>query len=153
MMAATRGGGHDWSGAGRRGRRVRGRAVGALLAVAGLLGGPAGAEEPKVEFKLSHWLPPAHPLQQAIADWAASLKADSGGTLTAVIFPAEQLGKAFDHYDMARDGIADAAFVNPGYQPGRFPILALSDLPFQYHDAKTATAALDAWYRPHARAR
>jgi len=118
MMAATRGGGRDWGGAGmvkRPGRRVLGRVVGALLAVAGLLGGPAGAEEPKVEFKLSHWLPPAHPLQQAIADWAASLKADSGGTLTAVIFPAEQLGKAFDHYDMARDGIADAAFVNPGY--------------------------------------
>jgi hypothetical protein len=25
---------------------------------------------------------------------------------------------------MARDGIADAAYVNPGYQPGRFPIFA-----------------------------
>ena len=23
------------------------------------------------------------------------------------VYPAQQLGKAFDHYDMARDGIAD----------------------------------------------
>ena len=44
--------------------------------------------------------------------------------------PSQQLGKAFDHYDMARDGIADLTYVNPGYQPGRFPIIAAGELPF-----------------------
>ncbi len=67
-----------------------------------------------------------------------------------MIFPAEQLGKAFDHYDMARDGIADFTYVNPGYQPGRFPIIAASELPFLFRDAKTGTAAVDAWYRQYA---
>ena len=67
-----------------------------------------------------------------------------------MIFPAEQLGKAFDHYDMARDGIADGAYVNPGYQPGRFPVIAAGELPFLFKDARTGTAALDAWYRPYA---
>jgi TRAP-type C4-dicarboxylate transport system substrate-binding protein len=110
----------------------------------------AVAEDKAVELKISHWVPPSHPLQAAIQDWANSVKADSHGTITSVIFPAEQLGKAFDHYDMARDGIADVAYVNPGYQPGRFPIIALSDLPFQYHDAKSGIAALDAWYRAYA---
>src|SRR6266852_7185774 len=46
------------------------------------------------------------------------------------VYPAQQLGKAFDHYDMARDGIADVTYVNPGYQPGRFPIIAAGELPF-----------------------
>lgn len=108
---------------------------------------PPALAEGEVTLKLAHWLPPAHPLQQAIEQWAASLAQDSGGRIQSRIFPAEQLGKAFDHYDMARDGIADFAFVNPGYQPGRFPIIALSDLPFQYRDAKSGTAALDTWYR------
>ena len=54
----------------------------------------------------------------------------SGGTIKYKIFPAQQLGKAFDHYDMARDGIADVTYVNPGYQPGRFPIVAAGELPF-----------------------
>ena len=45
------------------------------------------------------------------------------------IYPAQQLGKAFDHYDMARDGIADLTYVSPGYQPGRFPIFDAADLP------------------------
>ena len=31
---------------------------------------------------------------------------------------------------MARDGIADVTYINPGYQPGRFPIIAAGELPF-----------------------
>ena len=31
---------------------------------------------------------------------------------------------------MARDGIADVTYVNPGYQPGRFPIIGAGELPF-----------------------
>jgi TRAP-type C4-dicarboxylate transport system substrate-binding protein len=119
-----------------------------MVAFSGL-GGASAADAP-VELKLSHWVPPSHPLQSAIEDWANDIKAQSGGSLTSVIFPAEQLGKAFDHYDMARDGIADAAFVTPGYQPGRFPIIGLSDLPFNYADAKAGTAAVDGWYRSYA---
>ncbi len=111
---------------------------------------PAQAQDKPVQLELSHWVPPSHPLQAAMQDWADSIKAETGGSVTAVIFPAEQLGKAFDHYDMARDGIADLAYVNPGYQPGRFPVIAAGELPFLFHDGKTGTAALDAWYRAYA---
>ncbi len=125
-----------------------------VLAVAGLaelgLGGTAHAADPPIQLKLSHWVPPSHPLQAAIQDWADSVKQDSGGSITSVIFPAEQLGKAFDHYDMARDGIADFAYVNPGYQPGRFPIIAAGELPFLFNDGHTGTQAVDAWYRNYA---
>jgi TRAP-type C4-dicarboxylate transport system substrate-binding protein len=123
----------------------------ALLSMACVCGpAPARAQDKPVQLKLSHWLPPAHPLQAAIQDWADDLRKESGGSLTSVIFPAEQLGKAVDHYDMARDGIADLAYVNPGYQPGRFPIVAAGELPFLVGDAKTGTGAFDAWYRAYA---
>jgi TRAP-type C4-dicarboxylate transport system substrate-binding protein len=112
--------------------------------------GTAFAADAPVQLKLSHWVPPTHPLQAAIADWAADVSAESGGSIIATIFPAEQLGRAFDHYDMARDGIADGAYVSPGYQPGRFPIIALSDLPFNYRDGRSGTAAVDTWYRAYA---
>jgi len=111
---------------------------------------PVQAEEPSIQLKLSHWVPPSHPLQASIQEWADSIKKDSQGSITSVIFPAEQLGKALDYYDMARDGIADFAYVNPGYQPGRFPIIARSDLPFTYKDAQSGSAAVDAWYRAYA---
>jgi len=111
---------------------------------------PGLAQDKPVMLKLSHWVPPAHPLQKAIQDWAEDVKKESGGSITYTIFPSEQLGKAFDHYDMARDGIADFTYVNPGYQPGRFPVVAAGELPFLISDAHTGSAALDAWYRPYA---
>jgi TRAP-type C4-dicarboxylate transport system substrate-binding protein len=127
----------------------------ALLASGGLivaLGGPASAQDRTIELKLSHWVPPTHPLQKAMEDWGASVEKASNGTIKSRIFPAQQLGKAFDHYDMARDGIADLAYVNPGYQPGRFPIIAAGELPFLIGDAKGGNRAVDAWYRKYAAA-
>jgi TRAP-type C4-dicarboxylate transport system substrate-binding protein len=112
--------------------------------------GSAFAQDKTVELKLSHWVPPAHPLQPALQAWAADIEKESGGTIKSTIFPAQQLGKAVDHYDMARDGIADFAYVNPGYQPGRFPVIAAGELPFLMANAKGGSEALDAWYRQYA---
>src|SRR5580692_2861522 len=88
--------------------------------------GTASAQDKTFELKLSHWVPPSH--------------------------PSQQLGKAFDHYDMARDGIADFVYVNPGYQPGRFPIISAGELPFLVGQAKGGNRAIDAWYRKYAAA-
>ena len=95
-------------------------------------------------------MPASHPLQKALEDWAAAVEKESGGTIKSKVFPAQQLGKAFDHYDMARDGIADVTYINPGYQPGRFPIIGAGELPFLMSDAKGGSMALDAWYRKYA---
>ena len=46
------------------------------------------------------------------------------------VYPAQQLGRALDHYDMARDGIADVTYVSPGYQPGQSTVFDAIDLPF-----------------------
>ena len=111
---------------------------------------PAHAQDKPVALKLSSWVPAQHALNPALAAWGADITKASGGTITTQLFPSEQLGKAFDHYDMAKDGIADVAYVNPGYQPGRFPIMAGAGLPFLFANAKGGSAAIDAWYRAYA---
>ena len=47
----------------------------------------------------------------------ASVEKASNGTIKSKVYPAQQLGKAFDHYDMARDGIADFTYVIPAISP------------------------------------
>jgi TRAP-type C4-dicarboxylate transport system substrate-binding protein len=111
---------------------------------------PTRAQDKEVQLKISLWVPPAHPLFPSTKEWAADVEKQSGGTIKSTVFPAEQLGKAFDHYDMARDGIADITWVNPGYQPGRFPIIAIGQIPFTFADGRKGTAALDSWYRKYA---
>jgi len=85
----------------------------ALTLASGIIA-PASAQDKEVDLRLSLWVPPAHPLTGAAKAWADDIAKASGGTIKITIFPSEQLGKAFDHYDMARDDIADITYVNPG---------------------------------------
>ena len=120
------------------------------LASLALIAPAAAAADAPVTLRVSNWLPNGHPIYPATKLWADDIEKDSGGSIKLTVFPAEQLGKAFDHYDMARDGIADIGFVNPGFQPGRFPVIAAGQLPFVFKDAKSGTAAIDEWYRAYA---
>ena len=110
----------------------------------------ATAQDKPVQLRFAHWVPATHPIQKSAEEWLASIAKASGGTITGTVFPSQQLGKAFDHHDMARDGIADVAYANPGYQPGRFPVAALAEIPFQFANATGGSQALDAWYRQYA---
>jgi TRAP-type C4-dicarboxylate transport system substrate-binding protein len=111
---------------------------------------PAVAQDKTVNLKLSHWVPATHPLQKAMEEWGASVEKASGGTIKYAVFPAQQLGKAQDHYDMTRDGIVDMSYINPGFQPGRFPIVSALELPFLVSEAHGGIRAMDAWYRKYA---
>jgi TRAP-type transport system periplasmic protein len=122
----------------------------AMIVVVALSMTSARAQDTPVELKFAHWVPPTHPMHAAAQAWAASINAASNGTIKIKIFPAQQLGKAFDHYNMARDGIADIAYVNPGYEPGRFPIMGAVELPFLFANAKQGSMSMDEWYRRYA---
>jgi TRAP-type C4-dicarboxylate transport system substrate-binding protein len=113
---------------------------------------PAAAQDKPFNLKLSHWVPATHPLQKAMEEWGASVEKASNGTIKSTVYPAQQLGKAPDHYDMTRDGIVDFAYINPGYQPGRFPIVSAGELPFLVGEAHGGIRAIDAWYRKYAAA-
>jgi TRAP-type C4-dicarboxylate transport system substrate-binding protein len=121
----------------------------ATAATASILG-MAHAQDRPVELKFGYWVPPAHALIPATQQWGESVTKASNGSIKVTIYPSEQLGKAFDHYDMSRDGIADLALVNPGYQPGRFPVIAASELPFIFSNAIAGSRAFDEWYRKYA---
>ena len=111
----------------------------------------AAAQDKPVELRFAHWLPATHPLAKlGFEPWAKSVEAASKGSIKGMLFPAQQLGKAADHYDMARDGIADMTWANPGYQAGRFPIFAAGELPFLVAKPGPGSAALDQWYRAYA---
>lgn len=129
--------------------KTRFAGAGALLAA--VLFAFTAAQGQTANLKLSSWVPPKHPLNSmGFPLWADSIAKDSGGSIKITIFPAQQLGPAKDHYDMARDGIAEFTYVNPGYTPGRFPIIAGAELPFLFTNAKEGSRALDEWYRPYA---
>jgi TRAP-type C4-dicarboxylate transport system substrate-binding protein len=123
----------------------------ALIALAATMAAPAPASAQSATLRFSHWLPPVHVVHRTgLAPWADAIKAASGGSLTVQIFPAQQLGQAKDHYDMAKDGVADVTFLNPGYQAGRFPVVGAAELPFLINDAAAGSAEFHKWYLKYA---
>lgn len=116
---------------------------------AAMISGQAAAKD--VTLRFAHWLPPHHALPAyGFKAWTDSITKASGGSIKFEMYPSQQLGDAKDHYDMARDGIADITWINPGYQPGRFPVAAAAELPFLANNGKAAAAAITEWYSKYA---
>ncbi len=127
-------------------------AAGAIAVAAGLcaFAGATYAQDKKVTLRLSYWVPPTHALTPGYKEWSEELSRLTNGSLTIALFPSSQLGSGADHYDMVRRGIADIGLINPGYTPGRFPVISVSDLPFQTRDSHKTAAALTGWYKKYA---
>ena len=125
--------------------------IGAAVALAAVAAAPQPALAQSQTLRFSHWVPPVHVVSRTgIIPWAESVKKASGGNLTIQIFPAQQLGQAKDHYDMAKDGVADISFFNPGYQAGRFPVAGAAELPFLISDPVAASEVFHKWYMKYA---
>lgn len=110
----------------------------------------AVAQDKEINLKLSYWVPPSHLLTPGYKDWAAELEKASNGTIKTTLYPSSQLGSGHDHYDMVKTGIADFGLINPGYTPGRFPVIATADLPFLVTDSLKGAAATHRWYKKYA---
>jgi TRAP-type C4-dicarboxylate transport system substrate-binding protein len=126
--------------------RVRASFAAALLASSAF---PAAAQEKSFDLKFSSWVPPAHAMHVSIREWGASIAKATQGTVKVTLYPSQQLGKADDHYDMARDGIADVTYIALGYQAGRLPMGEAGNLPFLMTNADGGSMALDEWYRKY----
>lgn len=111
----------------------------------------AWADDRPVRLRLSHNLPTTNALHFGVIEpWAKSINEASGGNLTVQIFPAQQMGAAKDHYNLARDGIVDLAFYLVGIEPGRFPIVTAGEMPFLVSDNGKGSRAFYEWYQQYA---
>ncbi len=134
---------------GRRCGYSTGLALAALAAA--FAPGAAQAQDPQVTLRFSHWSPPAHPMSTiSVPDWTGAIEKASGGSIKIQVYPAGQLGAPADHYDIARDGVADISWANVSFQPGRFPIIQAIEMPLLYSDPQQATLALHEWYAQYA---
>ncbi|WP_439590101.1 TRAP transporter substrate-binding protein [Hydrogenophaga sp.] len=119
----------------------------ALLACASIA---SAQQAPAKTLKLSFFPPATHPMVPALEAWGKSLQQASGGTITTQLYTSEQLGRAVDHYDMVKDGIAEMVMAGPGFSPGRFPIITLVELPFSVPAKAVGTGAFHRWYQKYA---
>lgn len=119
------------------------RALGTLLAACLLVaGGPVAAADRIYTLKLSHHAPPVHHQHATFVAWGKELEALSGGRLKLDIYPAEQLGKLSQQYNLVRRGDVDIAMFLHGIPAGRFPLMELTHLPLLFESGEQASRVL-----------
>ena len=108
-----------------------------------LVAGSAAAQDKPIELKFSSWVSAVHGHHTGVmVPWAKMVEEKSKGRLKITIYPGSTLGKAVDHFDMVKDGIADLGFTVPGYTPGRFPLISATELPLLFKSSRGGSLAV-----------
>jgi len=124
-------------------------AAGALVLAAGLVG-PATAQEP-ITLTISAFTTSNSPNHRLTIDRIIDeIETDSDGQVTfETYFGGTAYGKADRQFDQAQRGLVDITHSLFGYTPGRFPMMALVELPFIYEDSVAASEAFWLTFQKH----
>ena len=90
---------------------------------------------------LSNWLPPKHVIvAEMMVPWIKKVEQATEGRVKVKILP-KPLGKPPAHFDIAREGTADLTYGIHGYQPGRFLLTSVAEMPFLGNDGANISVA------------
>ncbi|MEM8663282.1 MAG: TRAP transporter substrate-binding protein [Pseudomonadota bacterium] len=79
-------------------------------------------------------------VQNVMLPWMEAVQEELGDEVEMVPFWGGALGPSpFEQFDLVRDGVVDVAWVLPGYTPGQFPQLQVTELPFTVESAEEAS--------------
>lgn len=95
-------------------------------------------------LRFSSFEPPiAHVTAKILTPWAKEVSEASNGELTIQMFPGGTLGRnPAQQLKLVEDGVADIAWVIPGYVPGRFQEGTVSELPFLVPNSTVGSEAM-----------
>jgi TRAP-type transport system periplasmic protein len=91
----------------------------------------------------NHWL-----VQDKILPWFRDIEKVTEGRVQVEMLP-KTVGTAASQFNVVRDGLADMSFIIPSWQPGRFPLLEMGELPLLGDDAETNAIVFERIYRKH----
>lgn len=100
----------------------------------------AAAEEPEqTTLKYAFFAPASTFPAVQMEKWAEEIEKRTDGRVTVETFPGGTLLTPMNMYDGVLQGVADIGLSCPTYEPGRFPLMSINDLPGLYPDGEVAS--------------
>ncbi len=113
----------------------------------GLLVFPAVSSAQKVvQLNFSNFFPAPHKNSVLAEAWCKEVEKRTNGKVKITYFAGGTLTPAAQTYDNVVKGIADIGESVLGYTRGKFPIMAMVDLPLGYRSGTQATGLINAYY-------
>ncbi len=107
---------------------------------------PPAAQAQTIKLTYSNFFPPAHIQSQLAEAWCKEVNKRTNGRVQVDYFAGQTLTKAQQNYDGVVTGLSDIGFSVLAYTRGRFPVMAVVDLPLGYKSGKAATQVINAVY-------
>ncbi len=120
---------------------VAGATLAGMTAIASLTPTESSAE---TTLRFASFEPPvAFLTKNVFTPWAERVSADSNGTINVKMFSGGTLGRSpAQQLKLVEDGVADIAWIIPGYTPGRFQEGTVSELPFLVQSSEAGSNAM-----------
>ncbi|RZL87748.1 MAG: TRAP transporter substrate-binding protein [Variovorax sp.] len=100
-------------------------------------------------IRYSNWLPVKHQMHaEVFVPWMAEVEKITQGRVKFEILP-KLVGTVPTQFDVVRDGVADMAVFVPGFSPGRFELIEVTELPLLADEPTVMAPAANALYTKH----
>lgn len=107
---------------------------------------PMSAQARTYSLTYSNFFPPAHIQSKLAEEWCKEVEKRTDGRVVISYFPGGTLTKASQCYDGVVQGLSDIGLSALAYSRGRFPVMAVVDLPLGYKSGAAATEVANAVY-------
>ena len=99
----------------------------------------------KVSFSI--WQSPDHYMVKGIQRWASEISKRTNGKVEFVFYYGGTLTKGPQAYEGIVKGISDAAAASSGWNPGRFPLTRITDIPLGWTSSRQASLVTWEFYK------
>jgi TRAP-type C4-dicarboxylate transport system substrate-binding protein len=94
----------------------------------------------KFELKFQSTYPPPHEtVKRAFEPWFKATKEQSQGRINIQFFPPRAIVKENETFEGTEAGLVDIGTSMPGRNPGKFPLIELTELPFIFPSSKVGS--------------
>ncbi len=116
--------------------------------VAAALLGAATSASAQITLTASSWVPPAHLLSRAQAEWCSQVAKATQDRVKCNILP-KAVAPAPQTFDAVRDGLVDLAYSVHGYTPGRYDLTQVAEMSGLGDSAIATSVAYQRIYEKH----
>lgn len=114
----------------RRFSPLAARQLAAVAGVLALLAAAAAGAQDKITIKIADPFPASHYVgKEGVQPWIAKAEELAKGKVKFEYYPAQQLGKAKDLFQLTQTGVTDIGLVAPAYTPEKVPLSVVGELP------------------------
>jgi TRAP-type C4-dicarboxylate transport system substrate-binding protein len=109
-------------------------------------GNAVSAESARYNWKMTSFFPSGMAMNRPIVEFARTVEQRSNGAIKITLYEGT-LGAPGDHWDMLKSNAIQIAYTGEAHNPGRLPVVGLTNLPFEFPNIVSQGMVANEWLK------